>query len=640
MTLRRKTFFVVTTILILLLIFLFFLSRLILLNSFLQLEEETAQTNTERVLNTLTNELDQLSGTTADWSYWNDTYEFVQNKNQAYIEDNLQVETIVEIDLNFMIVVDNDGAVVLSKFVDLEEEDAIEAPFRPEAIVSALLPDTADLEAAVQSMMRVEGTAVMVASRHILTSINEGPIQGTLIFGRFLNEAKIERLSQTLNAPIVLHAIDGAEQSANLQPILETVQTHQGIVVQPINDEITAGYTLIQDVQSQPIYLLEVRTPREIYRQGTAAFNYYIVSLAAVGLVFIIAVLLLLDRSVLSRLNQLSHSVEAIRQSGDLSIPIQISGHDELSELALATEEMIAEIAESKRRLEAVNLELEERVRQRTAALSAANEALLGEVAERRQAQEKLAEARDQALEALRLKTQILANVSHDARTPLNVISLRAEMLLWGGFGQANEKQKNALETILVSTRELLRFINNLLEESQANAHRIKIENQTFAPHDLLTEVESLMRPLAEQKDLALIAEVADDLPPFLSGDPGRLKQILNNLVDNAIKFTDDGRVTIRIYRQDAQHWAFSVSDTGAGIAKEAMPYIFDAFWQADGSVTRKANRGVGLGLSIVKQLSMLMKGEISVDSNLTGTTFIVSFPLPQSEHSASVAQT
>jgi signal transduction histidine kinase len=630
MTLRRKTFFIVTAALFLLLAILFFLSRFMLLNSYLQLEENTARRNTSRVLNTLAGELEQLSGTTADWAYWDDTYYFVQGIYDAYIANNTTDDTLISLDLNFMIFVDKEGTVLFTKFVDLENEAEIEPSFDPKEILSLLPLDETDLEAAIQTVWKTSGGPILVAARHILTSRQEGPIQGTLILGRFLNEAKVARLSQTLDTSLTLYPSIPASLPGDLSSILaSSVLASSGILVQPVDRDTIAGYALISDVLNQPVLLLEVDTSREIYHQGLTTFAYYIFSLIAVGVSFIAVTLVLIDRTVLSRLKQLSQSVDAVRRTGDLALPIQTSGNDELSHLAAATRDMLAEIADSKQALEKVNLELEKRVRQRTQELEEANKVLLTEISERQQAQEMLADARDKALEALRLKTQILANISHDARTPLNIISLRAEMMLLGSYGEINARQKAFLETILLSTHELLQFVNNLLEEGQANASAIRVKNEAFQPGEMLQAVGAFMRPIAERKGLELKVETAQNgLPTSLRGDASLLKRVVNNLVDNAIKFTERGRVTVHTYQSDAQHWAIAVADTGSGIAEKDLPAVFDAFWQADGSMTRTVNRGVGLGLSIVKQLTLLMEGEVTVQSNPDGSTFVVTLPL------------
>jgi signal transduction histidine kinase len=290
---------------------------------------------------------------------------------------------------------------------------------------------------------------------------------------------------------------------------------------------------------------------------------------------------------------------------------------------------MLAALAQSRLTLEQANNELERRVEQRTVELSETNVRLREEIAERQQAQEDLAQARDQAVEALRLKTQILANVSHDARTPLSTIMLRAELLQMQHFGPITDKQHQSLDLILVNAKQLLEFVNHLLTEAQLSSDKIQVAHIAFSPGALLEEVSSSILPLADNKGLQLKTEVKAGMPERLLGDPTRVKQILMNLLDNAIKFTDQGIISISVYCVNPTQWALQVADRGVGISEAAQGRIFEAFWQVDGSISRKANRGVGLGLSIVKQLTSLLQGELTVKSEMgQGSTFTVLLPL------------
>lgn len=252
---------------------------------------------------------------------------------------------------------------------------------------------------------------------------------------------------------------------------------------------------------------------------------------------------------------------------------------------------------------------------------------------ERACVEEALRQARDEALEALRFKQQILANVSHDARTPITVITLYTEMLQNQLYGPINDKQKNALDSIHSSTRQLLFFFTTLLDEAQLSAGKVVLRDAEFTPSDLLKTLEINTKLLADKKALVLRTQLAADVPDTLRGDPDRLEQILLNLVNNAIKFTESGTIDVRLYCPDDQHWALSVSDTGIGIPPETRERIFEAFWQVDGTTTRSVTTGVGLGLSIVRQLTELMGGQVSVQSELgKGSTFTVALPLKKKE--------
>jgi PAS domain S-box-containing protein len=239
-----------------------------------------------------------------------------------------------------------------------------------------------------------------------------------------------------------------------------------------------------------------------------------------------------------------------------------------------------------------------------------------------------LIEARDQALEADRLKSELLARVSHELRTPLSAILGYAELLHDGSFGPLSEHQLRAVLEMMGSTQELTILVNELLDSAQLEAHALKLRVRPFDPIEMLQRVENTMTVLAHNKELDLITTAAPDLPVTLLGDESRLRQILINLIGNAIKFTESGTVQARLYRVNEEQWAMEVSDTGPGIPEEARQYVFDPFRQVDGSITREY-RGTGLGLSIVKRLVELMGGSIRLESEVgRGSTFTLTLPL------------
>jgi PAS domain S-box-containing protein len=239
-----------------------------------------------------------------------------------------------------------------------------------------------------------------------------------------------------------------------------------------------------------------------------------------------------------------------------------------------------------------------------------------------------LVQARDQALEASRLKSQLLARVSHELRTPLGVILGYAELLGDGLYGPLVPQQQNVIAEIMDSTRHLTELVNELLDEAQLEARAVKLQLAPFAPAELLHKITTTMSVLTLDKGLSFHASAASQVPPVLLGDETRLRQILVNLIGNALKFTATGGVQVYFYCPDRDHWALEVADTGCGIPAEAQPYIFEPFRQVDGSMTRK-HRGTGLGLSIVKALTELMGGIITLQSEVDrGSTFTITLPL------------
>jgi signal transduction histidine kinase len=236
--------------------------------------------------------------------------------------------------------------------------------------------------------------------------------------------------------------------------------------------------------------------------------------------------------------------------------------------------------------------------------------------------------------EVEKLKSRFVAIVSHELRTPLNAILGYAEMFKEAVYGPMNDKQVNMAERIMKNTQRLLGLINDLLDQAQMEAGKLTIQMAPLKPADLLDTLHGMMDKTASDKGLRLTSEIDDHLPEAFTGDAARLQQILVNLVNNAIKFTDQGSVHVRLFYPSPNQWGIEVSDTGHGIPKSEIPFIFDTFRQVEGSATR-VHGGFGLGLSIVKQLVNLMSGEIIVRSKLEeGTTFTITLPLVVAETS------
>ena len=230
--------------------------------------------------------------------------------------------------------------------------------------------------------------------------------------------------------------------------------------------------------------------------------------------------------------------------------------------------------------------------------------------------------------EVEKLKSTFVAIVSHELRTPLNAILGYAEMFKESVYGPVNEKQINMADRIMKNTQRLLGLINDLLDQAQMEAGKLTIQMAPVRPAELLESLHGVMDQIVHEKGLRLTSEIDDNLPDLLNGDTARLQQILVNLVNNGVKFTDHGTVHVRLFCPLGNRWGIEVSDTGRGIPEPEIPSIFETFRQVDGAATR-VHGGFGLGLSIVKQLVSLMNGEIRVKSKVDrGSTFTVTLPL------------
>lgn len=258
-----------------------------------------------------------------------------------------------------------------------------------------------------------------------------------------------------------------------------------------------------------------------------------------------------------------------------------------------------------------------------------------------------LVAAKAQADAANEAKSVFLANISHEIRTPLNGVVGMTEALRTTSLGT---DQHDYVETIEQCSHLLLELINQLLDLSKIESGEFTLRERPFDLHRLMRDMQVTYGPRAQRQGLEFICDLPADLPTWWQGDPTRLRQILENLLSNALKFTTAGRVRLAVSPGDSttSTLCFEVSDTGAGIAPEYQERLFDKFYQVDASVTRP-HQGSGLGLAIVQQLARLMRGDVRVESSPdTGSTFFVHVQLtqtaapasaPVSPSSASVAQ-
>ncbi|MGB8218580.1 MAG: CHASE4 domain-containing protein [Candidatus Methanoperedens sp.] len=754
MKLREKTLLIIGATLIGLIIVLYSVSSTIVAGSFSKLEKEDTIQDVGRITDTLSGDLSTLNSKTGDWANWDDTYAFIQDANPEFIKTNPTDTSFIQININLMVFVNSSGHIVYSKAFDLERQKEVPVPqglYEQLSVNDAILrhPDT---NYSLAGLILLPNGPMLIASRPILTSEGKGPIRGTLIFGRYLDTQKVKQMSGITHLSLTLQLFNSTQMPADFLEAHTSLSKGAQIYVLPLDEKSVAGYTMLSDVNGKPAVILRVDKPRDIYQQGQASMRYFILSLLIIGLVFGAVTMVLLERSVLSRLAHLISDVVNIGLKGDLSMRTVVTGGDELSNLSGSINTMLGELEHSQHELrkseehyrglvetspDAVMLsdldgrilvanqraaelhgfkdiqevlrknifelisqedhqyamdnlkktlrtggiknieytmlrkdgthfpaelnaslivgaegksrsfiyvvrditehkraeevlhraqsELELRVQERTEELACANKILKTEITERERAEDELKRANIELKKADELKTQFLSVVSHELRTPITPMNAQLQMILAGYFGDITEKQMKSLEMIQRNTKRLDRLIGDVLDISKLESGVMKFNMAQANLNEIIENATDTMKIQAWDKNLKLILN--EDKIPEITIDKDRITQVIMNLINNAIKFTDVGGMIQVELSGVTDHALVKVKDSGIGIKKEDQARLFTPFQQVDSSYTRKYE-GTGLGLAICKRIVTHHGGNIWIESEPgKGSTFQFTIP-------------
>ena len=384
-----------------------------------------------------------------------------------------------------------------------------------------------------------------------------------------------------------------------LDQLKEAFQSRQGglkpgaIVTHNLQGQkVFSSYALIPILD----WAVFVERPMEDAREPLYASMLRTSSLLLVGLGLALLASLYLARRVVRPLQALREGVERI-SSGDLNSRLEIKTGDEIETLAEEFNKMTAHLREAQ-------TGLERKVAERTRALTVANKKLE---------------------EASKLKSQFLANVNHELRTPLSAIIGYGRLVLRETEGQIPQLQRDNLQDLLHNAERLLSQIDSLLDFAKIEAGKMEVTAETVKVDEVIQSAISTIEPIVNGGGVRIIREIAPDIPA-MSTDRQKLRQIILDLLDNAAKFTERGEIKIMVSRQNGS-LKLVVSDTGIGIPKTELSKIFEEFHRVDSS-SAKSYRGTGLGLTIVKQFVTLLGGDVTVESDVgKGSVFTVTLP-------------
>ncbi|HWR26528.1 MAG TPA: CHASE4 domain-containing protein [candidate division Zixibacteria bacterium] len=753
-SLRQKTLLFTGITLACLVVFLYLTSSALIINGFTDVEKQNTIKNVQRAQEAMLDDIAQLSTMTRDWAWWDDTYEFIEDANPEYINANPTDESLAGLRLNVIIYVNSSGELVFGKGFDVENKKEIPIP---ESVKELLYRDGERLQdtenqSGISGIVLLPEGPMIISSYPILTSEWKGPVRGTLIFGRYLDEKEISRLAEITHLSLTLQRYSDLQLPDDINDL--SFSDSEPIIVKPRSEQYIEGYSVLKDIFGEPALLLRVNMQRAIYGQGLASVRYLFFSLIVVGVIFGGMTLWLIEKMVLSRLSNLDHDIRKIGKSADLSGRVATEGKDELSSLGTSLNKMLEDLEHSNEKRKRAEEELkkhkdqlEDLVIGRTAELENSNKQLRFSILDREKADEALKNSEekyrslvesnedsiymvdrdcnymfinprhlsrlgigdyrgrnyadchwavetdrfrqrvDQVIQtakpeqhehefrgkwflrtmsplkdpktkevtavtvvsteithrkkaeeirlenerldsANRAKSEFLANMSHELRTPLNSIIGFSELMKQKTAGELNNKQERYMENVLSSSNFLLNLINDILDLSKVEAGKIELILERISVPVVINETINLIKEKASKNKVVLKKELGAELD-FIEADKQRVKQILFNLLTNAVKFSksEGGTITITS-KKEGDMARFSVADTGIGIKKEDIGKLFTEFEQVNVEITKKYG-GTGLGLAISKKLVELHGGEIHVESIFgEGTTFTFTLPI------------
>ncbi|MFA5383598.1 MAG: CHASE4 domain-containing protein [Eubacteriales bacterium] len=352
LSLRMKTLFVLFIALAPAVIATYIISEAVLLKGFVELEERQTLENVARLNDALSGELLTLQRITSDWAAWDDTYTFIEDANDRYIETNLLTSTYTSLNLDLMIFLNSNGKIVYGQGFDQENMKYTSLSV---GLSRYLKPGSALLKhesasSSVKALLLLPEGPLLVVSQPILPSDEEGPINGTLVFGRYLDAAEIKRLADLTHLSLALQ-VYGKQGSPDFNKAYSLLSVDKPVLVRSLNENLIAGYSLLRDIYGKPILIFRVLTPRDIYNQGKLSHKYFIVAIIITGFVLLFLSFLLSEKMILSRLTNLIQHVIKIGQTKNFSSRVPTTGGDELSTLAGEINTMLSGLEQSQEKI-------------------------------------------------------------------------------------------------------------------------------------------------------------------------------------------------------------------------------------------------------------------------------------------------
>jgi signal transduction histidine kinase len=497
--------------------------------AFDKVERQRTALNASRAADALASRIDLLQFKVTDWASWDDTYNFVENHNAAYIKSNLQNNSLANLGINYMLFYNEHQQLVEKKGVDVTSGDDTTTPsslleaFKPGS--KLLAKDTTTIQ---KGLLEFDDQSVQFVAAPILTSDGDGPLHGTIVFAQVLSPSNVKELADVTHLQLAYWRINEHNQPSDINAAIGT-NGAIATATKELSANTIVGYQVIKDIYGKPALVARVEQTRDIHRVAQTAILQFALIMCLIIVLTIIAFSVLFN---------------------------MITTRDK----------------------------------------------------------------------TIALKNEFFSIANHELRTPLTVIRNYAQLMKFQFSKQINDpKFDHMADSIDQAGQQLIGVVNVYLDAARLEAGKIPFTAQPFSLSSLANNLAAQLRATAKTKGVSVNIECAPELPQVLA-DAERVQQVILNLFGNALKFTENGTITIK-GEADKNNMNVYVTDTGRGMDMQAQAQLFQRFKQTE---AKDALRGSGLGLFISKKLVEQMGGSIRVASSAPGigTTLVFTLPL------------
>jgi signal transduction histidine kinase len=556
MSLQKRTLLVVTILVVCSTLGIYLVSRLTLLEGFLQIETNDTQENVLRTQKSYIEQSKNIIPSARGYAVWDDMYAFVQNPDPAFLEAiDLTPEIFATHQVNLISIVDKDGKLLYLEMFDLVTLNPLEIPSDLLLFLNKGSPilEFSNDKTEITGLILLNGKPMFIASLAALQTNFSGRPKGAVIFGRYLDEQVIANLSNTTNILTYAYLLDDTTMPSDVKHAHSKLSANKDlniVYVNSIDKTKIAGYTYLTTLTNEPAFLLKIVLPRNIYAQGLTSLGYFTILTGFVGFLFLIIFILIIRHDVLKPLSRLTSQIVEIQESGDDSKRVKTKGKGELAQLGKSINYMLASLENRTKELELTNQELH----------------------------------------------AFSYSVSHDLHAPLRAINAYSELVLEEYSTSIPTEGKRYIQNILEGGKKLVHLIDRLLELSRLE--RNTLEKTQISPKEI---INNILQYHITEIDLRQIRIEIEELPECYA-DSTLVSQVFTNLISNAFKYTTKNpnpRIVIGSF-EDNHRTVYFIRDNGIGFDMLYADKLFKIFERLH---TDTEFQGSGIGLSIVARI-------------------------------------